>query len=91
MEIGPGVWVRWEGSANSCSGTIDVSSRKDVGFEVTLISVFEEGRGVSGDAFSIAAAYAFESVLKAVGDVGSTSAFSAVADFPSCAVPGVRI
>jgi hypothetical protein len=31
------------------------------------------GFAVRGEAFSMAAAYAFESVLKAVGDVGSMS------------------
>jgi hypothetical protein len=40
----------------------------------------------------MAAAYAFESVLKVVGDDGSMSAFRAVIDFPSvCAVAGVFI
>jgi hypothetical protein len=37
---------------------------------------------VRGDEFSIAAAYAFDNVLNAVGDVGSMSDFNAVADFP---------
>ena len=40
------------------------------------------GLAVLGEAFSIAAAYAFESVLKAVGDLRSISAFRAVTDFP---------
>ena len=58
-----------------------VSNRNDVGL-LDLVSVPDGGFGVLGDAFSIAVAYAFESVLKAVGDVGSMSAFKAVDDFP---------
>ncbi len=50
------------------------------------------GFAVRGEAFSIAAAYAFESVLKAVGDVGSMSPFNAVVDFPRVrGAPGVFI
>ena len=50
------------------------------------------GIGVLGEAFPIATAYAFESVLKAVGEVGSISAFKAVDDFPRvCAAAGVLI
>jgi hypothetical protein len=50
------------------------------------------GLAVRGDEFSIAAAYAFDRVLNAVGDEGSMSDFSAVVDFPSVtAVAGVLI
>ena len=47
---------------------------------VEHIAVF--GSTVNGEEFSMAAAYAFESVLKAVGDEGSTPVLRAVADFP---------
>lgn len=40
----------------------------------------------------MAAAYAFDNVLNAVGDEGSISAFNAVTDFPStCGVVGALI
>jgi len=56
-----------------------VSSRNEVGFDFgSKVLGFED----RGEEFSMAAAYAFESVLKAVGDVGSMSAFNAVVDFP---------
>jgi hypothetical protein len=48
-----------------------------------LESKLVKGLAVLGDEFSMAAAYAFERVLKAVGDVGSMSAFNAVDDFPN--------
>jgi hypothetical protein len=41
------------------------------------------GRAVRGEAFSMAAAYALERVLKAVGEVGSMSALTVVVDFPN--------
>jgi hypothetical protein len=50
-----------------------------VGFNFVSRSL---GFAVRGEAFSMAAAYAFESVLKAVGDVGSISPFNADVDFP---------
>lgn len=59
-----------------------VSNLNDVGLRPAESIVPEEGFGVLGEAFSIAAAYAFESVLKAVGEVGSMSPFSAVEDLP---------
>jgi hypothetical protein len=57
-----------------------VSSRSEVGFP--LLASAEIGLAVLGEEFSMAAAYAFESVLKAVGEDGSISAFNAVEDFP---------
>lgn len=69
-----------------------VSSRKDVRLVNLVSRDVERGLAVLGEAFSIATAYAFESVLKAVGEDGSMSAFKAVADFPSVwAVAGVLI
>lgn len=56
-----------------------VSSRNEVGFDFVSEFLGFEDRG---EEFSMAAAYAFESVLKAVGDVGSMSPFNAVVDFP---------
>jgi hypothetical protein len=55
---------------------IVVSNRNEVGR-------FDSGGGLAvlGEAFSIAAAYAFERVLKAVGEVGLISALTAVAEF----------
>jgi hypothetical protein len=66
-----------------------VSSLKEVG----LASLpADNGRGGFGDEFSIAAAYAFDKVLNAVGDEGSMSAFRAVTDFPrTCGVVGALI
>lgn len=93
IEKGPGVWVRCEGWTYSLSpGKLLVSSRNDVRL-VNLVSIdVERGLAVLGEAFSIATAYAFESVLNAVGEEGSISAFKAVADFPSvCGVVGVLI
>jgi uncharacterized protein with ACT and thioredoxin-like domain len=50
------------------------------------------GCKICGDAFSIAVAYALESVLNAVGEEGLISAFKAVADFPRvCGAAGVLI
>lgn len=50
------------------------------------------GRDILGDACSIAVAYAFESVLNAVGDDGLMSDFKAVVDFPRvCGADGVLI
>jgi hypothetical protein len=47
------------------------------------------GRVVLGEAFSMATAYAFERVLKAVGEVGSISALRAVVERPKvCTVLG---
>ena len=64
-----------------------VSNRNGVG-----LPAMGGGFGVLGEAFSIATAYAFERVLKAVGEVGSISALSAVADFPNvCGAAGVLI
>ncbi len=66
-----------------------VSSRNEVGFN--FVSKFL-GFELWGEEFSMATAYAFESVLKAVGEVGSISPFSAVVDLPRvCAVAGVLI
>lgn len=66
-----------------------VSSRREVG----LASLpADNGRAVLGEEFSMAAAYAFDNVLNAVGDAGSISAFSAVTDFPrTCGVVGALI
>lgn len=91
IENGPGVCVRWDGCTYSLSAllTFDVSSRKKVGFP-DLLS--DNGLAVFGDEFSMAAAYAFDKVLNAVGDEGSISAFNAVTDFPRiCGVAGVLI
>jgi len=60
--------------------TFFVSSLSEVGFPPFVSA--EIGLAVLGEEFSIAAAYAFERVLKAVGDDGSISAFNAVEDFP---------
>lgn len=80
MEKGPGVWVLCDGCTYPLSPPkFLVSSRSEVG----LLFVSKLGsRALLGEEFSIATAYAFDNVLKAVGDVGSISAFSAVADFP---------
>jgi hypothetical protein len=59
-----------------------VSNLNDVGLRPAESILPEGGFGVLGEAFSIAAAYAFESVLKAVGEVGSISPFNAVEDLP---------
>ena len=74
--------MRCEGwTYSSLLAIIFVSNRKEVGFFCSKVE--EGGLAVLGDAFSIAAAYAFESVLKAVGEVGLISPFNAVDDFPN--------
>lgn len=73
--------MRCDGLNSLSAPKFVVSSRRKVGFP-DLRSV-DVGFAVLGDEFSIAAAYAFESVLKAVGEAGSMSDFSAVEDFPS--------
>ncbi len=90
IENGPGVCVRWEGRIYPPSPPkFEVSSRSEVGFNLVSKGLYF---AVWGEAFSIAAAYAFESVLKAVGEDGSTSPFSAVTDFPRVwGRPGVLI
>jgi hypothetical protein len=68
-----------------------VSSRSDVGLLAFGVSKFA-GLAVRGEEFSMAAAYALERVLKAVGEVRSIPALSAVDDFPNVnAVVGVLI
>lgn len=69
--------------------TFLVSSRREVG----LASLpADNGRAVFGEEFSIAAAYALDKVLNAVGEEGSISALSAVTDFPrTCGVIGALI
>lgn len=83
---GPGVCVRRAGGMYP--GPSLVSNRKEVG----LALLASGGAAVLGEEATIAAAYAFESVLNAVGEDGSTSVFSAVDDFPNViAVAGVFI
>lgn len=93
IENGPGVWVRCDGWTYSLPPkTLLVSSRNDVRLANLESTDVERGLAVLGEAFSIATAYAFESVLNAVGEEGSISPFNAVADFPRvCGVAGVLI
>ena len=65
-----------------------VSRRKEVGFFIRDSTLPDGGFGVLGEAFSMAAAYAFDRVLKAVGEVRSISPFNAVVDFPSMIADG---
>lgn len=58
---------------------LEVSSRK----EVRPVDFAARGLALLGEAFSMAAAYALESVLSAVGEDRSMSAFKAVVDLPS--------
>lgn len=91
MVNGPGVWVRRVGCTYPVLLKFLVSRRSEVGLAV-LTSADIGGLAVLGEQFSMAAAYAFESVLKAVGEDGSTSDFNAVEDFPKVtAAAGVLI
>jgi hypothetical protein len=91
IENGPGVCVRCEGWMYSPVPKFFVSSRSDVGLLAFGVSKFA-GLAVRGEEFSMAAAYALERVLKAVGEVRSIPALSAVDDFPNVnAVVGVLI
>lgn len=91
IENGPGVWVRLDGCIYP-SPKFLVSRRSGVRFAGLGSRPADGGIGVLGEAFPIATAYAFESVLNAVGELGSMSAFKAVDDLPKvCAAAGVLI